>query len=217
LDLWKNGASLAREEEAGIQRECAIRYHICCSNFLSHQFKTVKFEQVPDGQWQWLVIVTVFTFAPATGFVLVELFRETRADGGVTESSSGEKIFEGFCVFTLILAWIPTVMIATTPGGAASLIGNAYYFTWILVIFVFDCFVWYIHDLRKELHLALKEKEHEYKKHQLQVLQEAREIQGQQMFLGEEGGVSMDSTAGPRGRSRTGTSEFYDASETEGY
>jgi hypothetical protein len=39
----------------------------------------IVFNNVPEGQWQWLVIIATFTVIPAVVFVLVELFRETKA------------------------------------------------------------------------------------------------------------------------------------------
>lgn len=146
--------------------------------FLHASFRcTDHFNKVGDGQWQWLIIVTVFTFCPAVVFVLVELFRETKADGSNADKSQSEIVAEGICFLVLAVAWIPTVMIATTPRGAASLIGNSYFFTWLLTIFVFEGLIWFIHDKRKETHRALKEKEAEYKRQQLKVLEKSREIQ----------------------------------------
>lgn len=160
---------------------------------------SVHFNRVGDGQWQWLMIVTVFTFCPAVVFVLVELFRETKADGSNADKSSTEIVVEGVCFLLLALAWIPTVMIATTPRGAASLIGNSYFFTWILTIFVFEGLIWYIHDKRNETHRALKEKEAEYKQQQRQVLERALAIREQSD--GGEHAVLEGSSMGRRERS----------------
>lgn len=121
--------------------------------------------------------VTAFTIAPSIFFVLVELFRETKADGSNADKSSNEVIAEGICFLALAAAWIPTVMVATTPRGAASLIGNAYFTTWLLTIFVLEGLIWFIHDKRKETHRALKQKEAEYKRQQRKVLEKARAIQ----------------------------------------
>jgi hypothetical protein len=118
------------------------------------------------------MIVTSFTFIPATLFVLVELFRDSNADGTIQSKSKAENLLEGICFLAITLMWIPTVMIATTPGGAASLIGNAYFFTWLLVVFVFEGDVWYIHDVRNHQHQALLQKEAEYRRHQQRVLEE---------------------------------------------
>lgn len=169
-----------------------------------------------SGQWQWLVISTVFTFCPAVVFVLIELFRETKADGSTPPKSSTEVVIEGICFLALIVAWIPTVMIATTPRVAASLIGNAYFFTWLLTIFVFEGFIWYIHDKRKETHYALKEKEEEYRQKQQKVLEQTKAIQRKHE---EEhgGGVALDDSDASRpasARDRAST-EFYDAQEIQ--
>jgi hypothetical protein len=125
------------------------------------------------------MIVTVFTIVPSIAFVLAELFRETKADGSSTAKSWTENTVEGCCFLILVLAWIPTVLVATTPGGAASLVGNAYFFTWILAIFVFEGLIWFIHDKRRETHQALKEIEKEYFRRQRKVLEQAQKIQEQ--------------------------------------
>jgi hypothetical protein len=121
--------------------------------------------------------VSVCTFCPSVFFVLVELFRETKADGSIAIKSHLEALIEGIWFGTLTIAWIATVMIATTPRGAASLIGNSYFFTWVMSIFVFEGFIWYIHDRRKATYQALREKQDEYHQRQIQVLQQAKEIQ----------------------------------------
>jgi hypothetical protein len=156
LDLWQNHAKLTRPSEALI---------------LSH-FKTVS-----QLQWQWLVIVTITTFCPSIVFVLIELFRGTNPDGSITAKSKGEIIIEGCCFLTLALAWIPTVMIATTPRGAASLIGNAYFCTWINAIAVCEGLVWFIHDKRRETHELLQRKRMAYIRRQEKVMEEALDIQ----------------------------------------
>lgn len=88
------------------------------------------------------------------------------------EKKSGETILEGFCLLCLTLGWIPSVIVATTPGGFASLVGNAYFSTWATTVFVLETFLWFIHDWRQGVHTALKEKEWEYRQHQRQVLEE---------------------------------------------
>lgn len=123
------------------------------------------------------MIVTVFTICPSVVFVLVEIFRETKADGSAVAKTSTETSVEGICFLILVLAWIPTVMVATTPSGAASLIGNSYFFTWLLIIFISEGLIWYIHDKRRETQLALKRTEAEYKRQQRLVLKQAMEVQ----------------------------------------
>lgn len=140
---------------------------------------TEHFDNVALGQWQVLMTVISFTFIPSTIFVLAELFRDINSDGSIQAKSKAETIVEGICFLTITLMWIPTVMIATTSGGAASLIGNAYFFTWILVVIVFEGVVWFIHDLRKEQHQALRKKEAEYRNRQRKVLEQALALQNQ--------------------------------------
>ena len=146
-------------------------------DFCIYRLPVEHFEGVSDGQWQWLMTVSVCTFCPAVFFVAVELFRETMSDGSIAVKSSVEALIEGTWFVGLTFAWTATVMIATTPSGAASLIGNSYFFTWVMSIFVFEGFIWYIHDRRKATYQALKEKQDEYRQRQEQVLQEAKEIQ----------------------------------------
>lgn len=94
-----------------------------------------------------------------------------------------ENILEGFCLALLVCIWIPTVIVATTPGGGASLVGNAYFFTWITTIFVMETFIWFVHDLRKGVHSALQVKEREYQKRQQEVLQKSRALEGKRRLL----------------------------------
>jgi hypothetical protein len=139
------------------------------------------FNSISKGQWQLLFCVTSFTFIPSTLFVLAELFRDSNAEGKIESKSKAETIVEGICFLVITLMWIPTVMIATTPGGAASLIGNAYFFTWLLVVVVFEGVVWYIHDIRKEQHQSLRLKEAEYRKRQQRVLDQTLALQNQHL------------------------------------
>ena len=87
------------------------------------------------------------------------------------EKKSGETIFEGFCLLCLGICWIISVIVATTPGGFASQVGNSYFSTWITTAFVLDTGLWFVHDWRKRVHQSLEEKELEYRRHQQQVLQ----------------------------------------------
>jgi hypothetical protein len=165
LDLWQNHSGESGEESSRVEQ---------------------VFNSVPEGQWQWLIIIATFTVVPAVVFVLIELFRETKADGSNEEKGQVENILEGFFLLILVMAWIPTTMVATTPGGAASLIGNAYFFTWLLVIFILEAFVWFVHDQRKGLHLALKEKANEYHEKQREVLHTTRDLQRRQEFENDD-------------------------------
>jgi len=62
-------------------------------------------------------------------FVAIELFRDTNDDGSTQEKTKLENVVEGVVFLLLVLAWIPTVGAVTTPNGAASLIGNCYFFS----------------------------------------------------------------------------------------
>ena len=213
------------------------------------------YQDVGDGQWQWMLFVGTFSLIPSLIFVVVELFRETSTvDVATTGSARGrtsphptptprhlsfsvsarspnssehdtviapntagsslrqsrvflpqrqnplqhknntrtsggkgqlENVLEGFCLVLLVLAWIPTVIVVTTPGGAASLVGNAYFFTWINTVFVMETFIWYVHDLRKGVHSALQAKEREYQRRQQEVLQRSRALEGKRQREGD--------------------------------
>jgi hypothetical protein len=91
-------------------------------------------------------------------------------------------------------------MIATTPRGAASLIGNSYFFTWVMSIFVFEGFIWYIHDRRKATYEALKAKQDEYRQRQEQVLQQAKEIQRKHEEREDFGSLPMNQESDTSGR-----------------
>jgi hypothetical protein len=179
-------------------RDCVLsfRLSVVSNNALIYTF----FRN--EGLWIWLVVLAALTFSASTIFVLIEIFRETKVDGGTQAKGSCESTVEGVCFFFLVLAWIVSVLFATTPGGPASLIGNAYFFTWLLVIFVFEGMVWYIHDMRQALHRALEEKEDEYKARQKQILEETKRIQER----------NSDSGSSKFGRERSQT-EFFDAED----
>jgi len=134
------------------------------------------FNSIPDGVWGWMTAIICFTLIPSIGFVVVELFRSIKPDGSNEEKSKRENFIEGCFFLFLVLAWIPSVGLATTPGGPASLIGNAYFFTWILVVFVFEGLIWWIHDYRLEIHQQLRKKAKLYKRHQAKVLNKTEEI-----------------------------------------
>lgn len=150
------------------------------------------------------------TIIPSLVFVLIELFRETKADGSTAAKSPTEVILEGICFLTLILAWTPTVMIVTTPRGAASLIGNSYFTTWLTSIFVFEGFIWFIHDKRNETYYALKEKEEEYRRIQRQVLEQTNAIKRKEEDRDCQ--IGDESEESKRGRS---ISEYFDAVDPE--
>jgi hypothetical protein len=164
---------------------------------------TIKLTRVSAsiGIWYWLIIIATFTLLSSVGFVIMEIFRATKDEK--TRQQSGVNAIEGSCFIFLAMAWIPTVMVATTPGGPASLIGNAYFSTWFLVIFVFEGLVWFIHDMRQRIHRSLKEKQAEYRTKQQQILEETKKIRDE-----ANSSLAISDTSGKRERSNT---EYFDA------
>lgn len=90
------------------------------------------------------------------------------------------------------------------------MIGNAYFFTWLTTIVVFEGFMWFIHDRRKETHLALKEKEEEYLQRQRDVLEQTKAIQRKHE---EEEYVPAEESESARKDELS--SEFFDAAEEQ--
>ena len=120
---------------------------------------------------------TLFCPVPfSAGFVLAELFRETTI-GKTSPKSEWETILEGLVLCLLVLAWIPNVVVATTPGGVASLVGNAYFFTWLGTIFVMETAVWWVHDWRKSIQSQLEQQEMDYRKVQIEVLERSLAVE----------------------------------------
>jgi hypothetical protein len=89
-----------------------------------------------------------------------------------------ETVAEAFCLSLLTLGWVPSVIVVTTPGGFASQLGNAYFWTWGTTIFVMETFLWFIHDYRGNVQRAILEKENEYKEHKAKVLKESLKKHG---------------------------------------
>uniref|UniRef100_A0A7S2UAY0 Uncharacterized protein n=1 Tax=Attheya septentrionalis TaxID=420275 RepID=A0A7S2UAY0_9STRA len=88
-----------------------------------------------------------------------------------TKKTDLENYIEGGVLFLLVIFWIPTVTVATIPGGAASLWGNAYFFTWACSIMVIDTCVWWIRDWRRSIHDAFQRQEDQYRRAKLEILQ----------------------------------------------
>jgi hypothetical protein len=132
-----------------------------------------QLEKVGEGQWYWLLFVVSITIPCAAGFVIVEIFREDK-QGGDQDKSQLETIVEGVIFLFLVLAWIPSVMVATTPGGVASLVGNTYFYIWATTVFVMETAVWWVHDWRKRIHQQLQVQQDEYRKIQEEVLTKSR-------------------------------------------
>ena len=130
------------------------------------------YQTIPQSQYQWLLFVAAITLLPSSVFIFAEIFRESN------EEVKGplENILEGFVLLLLSIGWIPSVIVATTPGGFASLVGNAYFFTWLTTVLVMETSLWFIHDFRGSIHKALEEKEQEYREHQQRVLERSRQV-----------------------------------------
>jgi hypothetical protein len=142
------------------------------------------YQTIPRSQYQWLLFVAAVTLLPSTVFIFLEIFRETTSQD-VEEAAlfvkKGplENILEGFVLLLLSIGWIPSVIVATTPGGFASLVGNAYFFTWATTVFVMETSLWYLHDFRGNVHKAVQEKQEEYKRHQQKVLRHSKAVAAQ--------------------------------------
>lgn len=108
--------------------------------------------------------------SPANGLAAVRM--ETSQEQRQPQKKNIEIVLEGLSLLCLSIMWIPSVIVATTPGGFANQVGNAYFCTWATTIFVLETFLWFIHDWRKSVFKALEQKEKEYRKHQQQVLEQ---------------------------------------------
>jgi hypothetical protein len=107
--------------------------------------------------------------------------------------SEWETILEGIVLGLLALAWIPSVIVATTPGGVASFVGNAYFFTWLCTIFVMETSVWWIHDWRKRIQSQLEQQEVDYRKIQQEVLEKSLAVEREEQIADEDrDGVRKD-------------------------
>lgn len=129
-------------------------------------------EDIPKSQYLWLLFISSFTLLPCAIFVFLEIVRESSEN----VKGSLERIAEGFSLALLTFGWILSVIIVTTPGGFASQLGNAYFWTWGTTICVLDTFLWFIHDSRGNVQQALMEKEKEYKQHQESVLKASQQM-----------------------------------------
>mmetsp|Transcript_22196 Transcript_22196/g.52763 ORF Transcript_22196/g.52763 Transcript_22196/m.52763 type:complete len:464 (+) Transcript_22196:104-1495(+) len=127
---------------------------------------------ISSTQYEILILVAAATLLPATGFVFIEIFRDSSED----KRGSLETYIEAFCLFSLACAWIPGVCVATTPGGFATQIGNSWFFTWSTCYFVMETLLWFVSDSRGGIRQTLIEKEQEYQQYQLNVLEAAHDI-----------------------------------------
>ena len=142
-------------------------------------------DDIPSSQYEWLIFVASATLLPAAAFIFAEIFRDSSQEN--SEKSSLETNIEGLCLLGLMLAWIPSVIVTTTPGGFAAYVGNAYFFTWGTTVFVMETAMWFIHDSRGGVHQMILKKEEEYRQHQQDVLDATRKMQMEAMNGGSLG------------------------------
>jgi hypothetical protein len=142
--------------------------------------------EIPRLQYIMLILVACATLIPSAMFALTEILRRNSTKTK-NKKSSFETKAEGISLLLLTVAWIPSVIVATTPGGLASYIGNAYFFTWATTVLVLQTTMWFIRDSRGEVHAAIKQKEQEYRQHQQDVLEATRKLQSERTNYREEG------------------------------
>jgi hypothetical protein len=150
VDLWRNYNTALQTSVSNSTDVTVGKFEpfLCCNMrysanwFVASPFflpTVAVYQSVPQSQWQWFVILLVFTLIPAVAFVAIELFRDTNADGSTQEKTKVENVVEGVIFLLLVLAWIPTVGTVTTPNGAASMVGNAYFFSTLDDQCLVDC------------------------------------------------------------------------------
>jgi hypothetical protein len=140
--------------------------------------------EIPASQYEWLIFVASVTLLPATVFIFVEIFRDSSQEA--SEKPPLENKLEGIALLLLTVGWIPSVIVATTPGGFASYIGNAYFFTWATAVLVLETTMWFIHDSRGGVRQMILQKEQEYRQHQKDVLEATRKLQREASYQREE-------------------------------
>lgn len=74
------------------------------------------YKNIPNTQYELLLFVASATLLPSAAFVFMEIFRVSSDD----KKGTVETVVEAISLFVLACAWVPTVCIATTPGGFAS-------------------------------------------------------------------------------------------------
>lgn len=134
----------------------------------------ILWDDVEKSQYLWLLFIASITMLPSGIFMFLEIIRTNPSSDDAKGKGSLETIAEGFCLALLTLCWIPSVIIVTTPGGFASKVGNAYFFTWLTTIMVLETMLWFIHDARGNVQKSIMEKEIEYQKHKEKVLNESK-------------------------------------------
>lgn len=141
---------------------------------------------IPSSQYELLIFVSCMTLVPTFVFVSAEIFRNSSTKSNV--KSSFETYAEGISLLLLTIGWVPSVIVATTPGGFAAYIGNAYFFTWATTVLVLETTMWFVHDSRGGVHATILQKEEEYRQHQQDVLEATRKLQMGAMQQREEEG-----------------------------
>ena len=137
------------------------------------------YKDIPQSQYEWLIFVASATLLPSAVFIFAEIFRDSSAADSNNEKPKMEVYIEGLSLLILTFGWIPSNIVVTTPGGFASVTGNAYYFTWSTTIFVLETAMWFVHDSRGGVHQKLLQKEEEYRQHQSDVLEATRKLQAE--------------------------------------
>jgi hypothetical protein len=140
--------------------------------------------EIPKSQYEWLIFVASVTLLPAAAFIFAEIFRDSSNEN--SEKPPFETKVEGIVLLLLTIGWIPSVIVATTPGGFASYIGNAYFFTWATTVLVLETTMWFIHDSRGGVHQMILKKEQEYRQHQKDVLEATRKLQLEAAYQRQE-------------------------------
>lgn len=119
------------------------------------------YTDVKQAEWTLLFFVTCLTFMTSLVWCLAEIFREnvTNVDN---VKSDVEFFVEQVIIHCIALLWIVTVCISTMPGGAASLLGNLYFTTWLTLFAVIGTLLWAVKDWRGMINGRIKEKQDEY-------------------------------------------------------
>jgi hypothetical protein len=92
------------------------------------------YKNIPNAQYELLIFVAAATLLPSAAFVFMEIFRVSSDD----KKGTVETVVEAISLFMLACAWVPTVCIATTPGGFASV--SAIIIVNDIGFFLFVCF-----------------------------------------------------------------------------
>jgi hypothetical protein len=86
------------------------------SNGSQKTYLDFYYKNIRNAQYELLIFVAAATLLPSAAFVFMEIFRVSSDD----KKGTLETVIEAVSLFLLACAWVPTVCIATTPGGFAS-------------------------------------------------------------------------------------------------